>query len=55
MRVSDRFVRDVASALQRLANWHQCPDVQITQATPDSFAPLLRAALANHTKEMEAA
>jgi uncharacterized protein YcaQ len=45
VRVSDRFTRDVAGALQRLANWHACPQIQITQATPQSFGPLLQAAL----------
>jgi uncharacterized protein YcaQ len=28
-RVTDRFVRDVAGAVQRLANWHGCPQVQV--------------------------
>ena len=44
-RVSDRFTRDVAAALQRLADWHQCPHIQITQATPASFGRQLQAAL----------
>lgn len=44
-RISDRFTRDIAGALQRLANWHACPQVRITQATPESFGPLLQAAL----------
>jgi uncharacterized protein YcaQ len=54
-RVSDRFVRDIAGALQRLANWHECPHVQLARATPDSFAPLLRAALDNNNADKEAA
>jgi uncharacterized protein YcaQ len=44
-RISDRFTRDIAAALQRLADWHQCPHIQITQATPASFGPQLQAAL----------
>ncbi|OEZ55856.1 winged helix-turn-helix domain-containing protein [Duganella sp. HH105] len=57
-RISERFVRDIAGALQRLANWHECPDIQIVHAAPEGFAPLLRAALdlnTKDTKEMEAA
>jgi uncharacterized protein YcaQ len=45
VRISDRFTRDIAGALQRLANWHGCPQIQVTQSTPDSFGPLLQAAL----------
>jgi len=55
VRVSDRFVRDVAGALQRLANWHECPEIRIVHAAPEGFAPLLRAALDHNIKEMEAA
>jgi uncharacterized protein YcaQ len=54
-RISDRFTRDIAGALQRLANWHACPQIQITQATPDSFGALLRAALDAADMEKEAA
>jgi uncharacterized protein YcaQ len=43
-RISDRFTRDIAGALQKLANWHACPQIRITQATPESFGPLLQAA-----------
>jgi uncharacterized protein YcaQ len=53
-RVSDRFVRDIAAALQRLADWHGCPQVRVGQSTPASFGPLLQAALdaaANNDKE----
>ncbi|TFW21336.1 winged helix-turn-helix domain-containing protein [Duganella callida] len=46
VRVSERFVRDVAGALQRLADWHACPQVRLTQATPADVAAPLRAAFA---------
>jgi uncharacterized protein len=45
VRVSDRFVRDVAGALQRCANWHGCPQVRVAQAQPAGFAAVLQAAL----------
>jgi uncharacterized protein YcaQ len=54
-RVSERFARDIAGALQRLANWHDCPQIQVTQATPDGFGPLLQAALDAANIEKEAA
>jgi uncharacterized protein YcaQ len=54
-RVSERFARDIAGALQRLASWHDCPQIQITQATPESFGPLLQAALDAANIEKEAA
>jgi len=41
-RVSERFTRDVAGALQRLAGWHACPHIRITQATPADFGALLQ-------------
>jgi uncharacterized protein YcaQ len=44
-RVSERFARDVAGALQRLADWHGCPRIQITQATPANFGALLNTLL----------
>jgi uncharacterized protein YcaQ len=52
-RISDRFTRDIAAALQRLADWHACPRIQITQATPAAFGAQLQAALdaAEPTKE----
>ena len=31
VRVSERFTRDVNGALQRLADWHECPQIKITQ------------------------
>jgi uncharacterized protein YcaQ len=31
VRTSERFTRDVNGALQRLADWHECPQVKITQ------------------------
>lgn len=54
-RISERFTRDIAGALQRLANWHACPHIQITQATPDSFGPLLQAAFSAANMEKEVA
>ena len=45
VRVSDRFVRDVAGALQRLANWHVCPRVQVQASDPPLFAAALQAEL----------
>ena len=50
-RISERFVRDVAAALQRCANWHGCPQVRLTQAAPAQIVPLLRAALAQTQEE----
>jgi uncharacterized protein YcaQ len=44
-RISERFARDVAGALQRLADWHGCPRIQITQATPANFGALLNTLL----------
>jgi uncharacterized protein YcaQ len=44
-RVSDRFVRDVAGAVQRLANWHGCPQVQVQASEPAAFAATLQAEL----------
>jgi uncharacterized protein YcaQ len=31
VRASERFTRDVNGALQRLADWHECPEIKITQ------------------------
>ncbi len=45
VRISERFTRDIAGALQRLAGWHGCPQVRITQATPAAFGAQLQAAL----------
>jgi uncharacterized protein YcaQ len=45
VRISDRFVRDVAGALQRLAGWHGCPQVQVARSEPDDFAQMLQAVL----------
>lgn len=54
-RISDRFTRDIAGALQRLANWHACPEVQLQQAAPAAFGPQLQAALDAAGAEKEAA
>ena len=45
VRVTDRFVRDVAGAVQRLANWHGCPQVQVQASEPADFAATLQAEL----------
>jgi uncharacterized protein YcaQ len=50
-RISERFVRDVAAALQRCASWHGCPQVRLTQAAPAQIVPLLRAALTQTQEE----
>jgi hypothetical protein len=42
-RVTDRFVRDVAGAVQRLANWHGCPLVQVQACEPAAFGAALQA------------
>jgi uncharacterized protein YcaQ len=55
VRISDRFVRDIAGALQRLADWHGCPQVRITQAVPAHAGALLQAALDAGKTEKEAA
>ncbi|MTW11198.1 hypothetical protein GM658_11360 [Pseudoduganella eburnea] len=45
VRVTDRFVRDVAGAVQRLATWHGCPHVQVQASEPPGFAATLQAEL----------
>lgn len=45
VRVTGRFVRDVAGALQRLANWHDCPNVQVQASAPPEFAAALQGEL----------
>ncbi|HEV7814841.1 MAG TPA: crosslink repair DNA glycosylase YcaQ family protein [Janthinobacterium sp.] len=45
VQLSERFARDVAAALRRLANWHACARVQVTQTAPPGFAATLQAAL----------
>jgi uncharacterized protein YcaQ len=54
-RISDRFTRDIAGALQRLADWHGCPQVQLTHAAPAAFGPQLQAALDAADASKEAA
>lgn len=54
-RISDRFTRDIAVALQRLAGWHGCPQVQLTHAAPAAFGPQLQAALDAADASKEAA
>ncbi|MCE3263689.1 MAG: hypothetical protein K0R43_2768 [Pseudoduganella sp.] len=43
VRVTERFVRDVAGALQRLAGWHGCGQVQAAASEPPDFAATLQA------------
>ena len=45
VRLSARLVQDVAGAVQRLALWHACPQVEIAQAQPAAFGALLAEAL----------
>ena len=54
-RVSDRFVRDVAAALQRCADWHGCPQVSVAQVAPAAFGALLAAALESQLPKQEQA
>lgn len=54
-RVSDRFVRDIAAAVQRCADWHGCPQVRVTAGTPAAFVALLETALASERASATAA
>jgi hypothetical protein len=45
VRVSERFVRDLAAAFIRCARWHGCPQVVLTHAEPAGIAAPLTAAL----------
>ena len=45
VRVTERFVRDVAGAIGRLAGWHGCPQVQVAASEPPGFAATLQAGL----------
>lgn len=51
VKVSDRFVRDVAGALQRCASWHGCPQVRVAASEPAAFAAVLQAALSSAAQE----
>lgn len=46
VRVSDRFTRDIAAAVQRCANWHGCPSVRVAATEPAGFGAPLAQALA---------
>ncbi|UTY58881.1 winged helix-turn-helix domain-containing protein [Massilia sp. erpn] len=46
VRLSERFTRDVAAALQRCAGWHDCPQVRVSGAEPRAFGAMLQAVLA---------
>ncbi|MES2264201.1 MAG: crosslink repair DNA glycosylase YcaQ family protein [Pseudomonadota bacterium] len=54
VRISARFMRDVAGALQRCANWHGCPQVRVVHTVPDNFAAMLRDALAQMQAQVAA-
>lgn len=54
-RVSERFVRDIAAAVQRCADWHGCPRVKVTHTDPAGLAAQLQAALRSGQKNEEAA
>jgi uncharacterized protein YcaQ len=45
LRISDRFVRDLAAAFTRCARWHGCPQVVLAHAEPAGLATPLGAAL----------
>ncbi|UMR30153.1 winged helix DNA-binding domain-containing protein [Massilia sp. MB5] len=46
VRLSERFTRDVAAALQRCAGWHGCPQLRVGGAAPRAFGAMLQAVLA---------
>jgi uncharacterized protein YcaQ len=45
LKTSDRFVRDIAAAVQRCADWHQCPHVKVVRGDPAAFGAALQALL----------
>ena len=45
VRISERFILDVAAAVLRCARWHACPVVKVTQAAPEAFGPMLSGAV----------
>ena len=45
-KISDVLTREVASAIQRCADWHQTPRVKVGKSDPAVFAKALRVALA---------
>ncbi|MBG6222853.1 MULTISPECIES: hypothetical protein [unclassified Janthinobacterium] len=45
VRLNYRLVQDVAGAVQRLAHWHACPNIDIAQARPGLFGAQLAEAL----------
>jgi uncharacterized protein len=47
VRISERFVRDIAGALRRCAGWHGCPRITVGRTAPASFAAALEKALAD--------
>ncbi|MGH8853650.1 MAG: winged helix-turn-helix domain-containing protein [Telluria sp.] len=47
VRTSERLVRDVATAVQRCARWHACPQVKVISSVPQDFGARLAVALAS--------
>lgn len=45
MRWSEQQIADVATAIQRSANWHRTPQVRISAATPSKLAAPMRRAI----------
>jgi uncharacterized protein len=48
VRVTDKLVADVATALRACAVWHGTPDVVIRYSDPPKVASLLQQAIARH-------
>lgn len=44
VRVSERLVDDVATAVQRCARWHGCPRIRVVSCVPETFGMRLAAA-----------
>ncbi|MGK5079047.1 winged helix-turn-helix domain-containing protein [Janthinobacterium sp. HLX7-2] len=45
VRLSERLVQDVAGAVTRLALWHACPAIELSQTQPEPFGARLAGAL----------
>jgi len=46
--VTDKLIREVATALRACAVWHGTPDVVIRYSDPPKVASLLQQAIARH-------
>lgn len=44
-RVSAALASDIAQAIARCAHWHATPEIKVRKCSPQSFLPVLRAAL----------